>query len=243
MACLVLPVPAMFRSAALLTLASVIALAGCPASSADGVVAFANPTDGANAGRRVGVKIDLANIHRALNLFVLVEEPCLTPGSIATRSASRYGTDVAADTTLELNWTFEAGPHDLCAQLVDLDGRALDAFDAVTFIVDPTASSATAASIRITWPADGSAVTKTFDVALEGKPDPDTAYVVRVDADCAEPGSTAYGDPSIHVGQAGTTKVTLSLETGYHTLCGGIVDKDGNVLPGDSDPIKIYAAY
>jgi len=234
----------MARPIALFTLASVTALAGCSASSVDGVVAFASPTAGAKAGRRVGVKIDLANIHRALNLFVLVEEPCLTPGSIATRSASRFATDVAADaTTLELSWTFEAGPHDLCAQLVDLDGRALDAFDAVHFEVDPTGTGRAAASIRITWPSDGSAVTKTFDVALEGKPDPDTAYFVRVDADCAEPGSTTYGDPSIHVGQAGTTKVTLNLETGYHTLCGGIVDKDGNVLPGDSDPIKIYAAY
>lgn len=233
----------MLRTTAVFTLASVTALAGCSAASVDGVVAFANPTDGATAGRRVGVKIDLANIHRALNLFVLVEEPCLTPGSSATRSASRYGTDVAGDTTLELSWTFEAGPHDLCAQLVDLDGRALDAFDAVHFVVDPSAHSTPAASIRITWPSEGFAVTKTFDVALEGKPDPDTAYFVRVDGGCAEPGSTSYGDPSIHVGQAGTTKVTLSLETGYHTLCGGIVDKDGNVLGGHSDPIKVYAAY
>lgn len=163
-----------------------------------------------------------------LNLFI--DETCATAGTKIEPAPSRL---LLRDGALAVELALDPGPHRLCAQASDGEGRALQLGAAIDVEVQET-------SVRVLSPLPGSAVPRRFEVVLssqgitiepagEARPGAGHYYVAQ-SGECPAPDTQLADVPGIVELVGGERVAQLELPIGVRALCVGLADGVGRVL-------------
>ena len=202
-------------------------------------VFFVSPADGDRvptelsvvlATRNFMVKPAGASEPGAGYLNIFVDETCATAGTEIEPAPSRL---LLRDGALSVDLALDPGPHRLCAQASDGEGRALQLGAAIDVEVQET-------TVRVLSPLPGSAVPQRFELVLSSQgitiePAGEARhgaghYYVAQSGECPAPDTLLSGVPGIVELTGGERVAQLELPLGVRALCAGLADGLGRVL-------------